>query len=179
MNSSTGIPRMFEWCIVIRFWELQVNYRHLVVRLERRTTEDCSFRRIMRLVPVFILETHTEPDEQQMFAQIGNASSSIKTIIPPKRTVGFSCCSIMRNIYIFISCSFFFFTLIERRMHTKKFISLFHCMRSLDEESVLYMSVKNSHIWGITERFRFTFTVNGKGLICVYVPKIITNFFWE
>ena len=30
----------------------------LVIRLERRTTEDSSSRRIMRLVPVFILETN-------------------------------------------------------------------------------------------------------------------------
>jgi len=32
----------------------------LVMRLERRTSEDSSSRRIVRLVPVFILETHNQ-----------------------------------------------------------------------------------------------------------------------
>ena len=38
---------------IIRLDELS-----FVIRLERRTTEDSSSRRIIRLVPVFILETH-------------------------------------------------------------------------------------------------------------------------
>ena len=53
-----------------------------VVRLERgRTTEDSSSRRIMRLVPVFILETHNASDIKCLpkFVQTDNASSSIKT----------------------------------------------------------------------------------------------------
>ena len=52
-----------------------------VVRLERRTTEDSSSRRIMRLVPVFILETHNASNNKCLpkFVQTDNASSSIKT----------------------------------------------------------------------------------------------------
>ena len=52
-----------------------------VVRLERRTTEDSSSRRIMRLVPVFILETHNASNNRCLpkFVQTDNASSSIKT----------------------------------------------------------------------------------------------------
>ena len=48
-----------------------------VVRLERRTTENSSSRRITRLLPVFILETNNVclPN----FAQPNNASSTIKT----------------------------------------------------------------------------------------------------
>ena len=48
-----------------------------VVRLERRTTEDSSSRRIMRLVPVFTLETNNKCLPK--FVQTDNASSSIKT----------------------------------------------------------------------------------------------------
>ena len=47
-----------------------------VVRLERRTTEDSSSGRIMRLVPVFTLETNNECLPK--FVQTHNASSSIK-----------------------------------------------------------------------------------------------------
>ena len=51
-----------------------------VVHLEIRTTEDSSFRRIMRLVPVFILETHNASNNKCLpkFVQTDNASSSIK-----------------------------------------------------------------------------------------------------
>ena len=54
-----------------------------VVRLERRTIEDSSSRRIMRLVPVFILETHNPSNNKCLpkFVQTDNASSSIKTAI--------------------------------------------------------------------------------------------------
>ena len=48
-----------------------------VVRLERRTTEDGSSGRIIRLVPVFTLETNNECLPK--FVQTHNASSSIKT----------------------------------------------------------------------------------------------------
>ena len=52
-----------------------------VVRLERRTTEDSSARRIMRLAPVFILETHNASNNKCLpkFVQTDNASSGIKT----------------------------------------------------------------------------------------------------
>ena len=50
------------------------------VRLERRTTEDSSSSRIMRLVPVFILETHNQTNNNcsPKFVQTNNASSSMK-----------------------------------------------------------------------------------------------------
>ena len=35
-----------------------------IVRLERLTTEDSSSRRIMRLVPVFILDTHNQTNNE-------------------------------------------------------------------------------------------------------------------
>ena len=59
-----------------------------VVRLERRTTEDSSSRRIMRLVPVFILETHNASNNKCLpkFVQTDNASSSIKTANSVKTT---------------------------------------------------------------------------------------------
>ena len=52
-----------------------------VVLRSRRTTEDSSSRRIMRLVPVFILETHNASNNKCLpkFVQTDNASSSIKT----------------------------------------------------------------------------------------------------
>ena len=52
-----------------------------VVRRSRRTTEDNSSRRIMRLVPVFILETNNQTNNKYLpkFVQTDNASSSIKT----------------------------------------------------------------------------------------------------
>ena len=53
-----------------------------VVHLERRTTEDYSSRRIMRLVPVFILETHNQTSNKCLpkLVQTRNASSSIKAV---------------------------------------------------------------------------------------------------
>ena len=52
-----------------------------VVHRSRRTTEDSSSRRIMCLVPVFILETHNASNNKCLpkFVQTDNASSSIKT----------------------------------------------------------------------------------------------------
>ena len=52
-----------------------------VVRRSRRTTEDNPPRRIMRLVPVFILETNNQTNNKCLpkFVQTNNASSSIKT----------------------------------------------------------------------------------------------------
>ena len=54
-----------------------------VVRRSRRITEDNSSRRIMRLVPVFILETNNQTNNKYLpkFVQTDNASSSIKTAI--------------------------------------------------------------------------------------------------
>ena len=62
----------------IRFDELSS-----VMRLERHTTEDSSSRRIMRLVPVFTLETNNQTNNECLpkFVQTDNASSSIKTAI--------------------------------------------------------------------------------------------------
>ena len=45
---------------------MRLNELSFEIRLERRTTKGSSSGRIMRLVPVFILETHN-PDEQQNF----------------------------------------------------------------------------------------------------------------
>ena len=39
------------------------------IRLERRNTKGSSSGRLMRFVPVFILEMHN-PDEHKMFAQV-------------------------------------------------------------------------------------------------------------
>ena len=47
-----------------------------VVQLERRTSQDSSSRRIMRLVPVFILETHNQKNSKCLpkFVQTDDAS---------------------------------------------------------------------------------------------------------
>ena len=52
-----------------------------VERRSKRTTEDSSSRCIMRLVPVFILETHNQTNNEcfPKFDQTDNASSSVKT----------------------------------------------------------------------------------------------------
>ena len=52
-----------------------------VVRLERRTKEGSSSTRIMRLVPVFTLETNNQTNNECLpkFVQTDYASSSIKT----------------------------------------------------------------------------------------------------
>ena len=48
-----------------------------------QSTEDSSSRRIMRLVPVFILETNNQTNNECLskFVQTDNASSSINTAI--------------------------------------------------------------------------------------------------
>ena len=53
------------------------------VRLERRTTEYSLSGRIMRLMPVFTLETNNQTNNECLpkFVQTHNASSSIKTAI--------------------------------------------------------------------------------------------------
>ena len=40
------------------------------IRLERRTTKGSSSGRIMRLVPVFILETHNPDEQQNIFSSL-------------------------------------------------------------------------------------------------------------
>ena len=54
-----------------------------IIRHSSRTTEDSSSRRIMRLVPVFTLETNEQKNNECLpnFVQTDNASSSIKTAI--------------------------------------------------------------------------------------------------
>ena len=63
---------------IIRLDELS-----FVVRCSRWTMEDSSSRRIMRLVPVFILEIHIKTNNECLpnFVQMDNASSKIKTPI--------------------------------------------------------------------------------------------------
>ena len=58
-----------------------VNELSSIVRLERRTMEDSSFRRIIRLEPIFILETDNQTNNKCLpkFVQIDNASFSTKT----------------------------------------------------------------------------------------------------
>jgi len=72
------IGRLYTRGRIIRLDELSS-----VVRLERRTTEDSSSGRIMRLVPVFTLETNNQTNNECLskFVQTHNASSSIKTAI--------------------------------------------------------------------------------------------------
>ena len=67
-TGTRGIIRLDELSSVVR-------------RSSRRTTKDSSSRRIMRLVPVFILETHNASNNKCLpkFVQTDNASSSIKT----------------------------------------------------------------------------------------------------
>ena len=47
-----------------------------VVRFERHTTKDSSFKRIVRLAPVFILETHNQTNNKWLlkFVRTDNAS---------------------------------------------------------------------------------------------------------
>ena len=77
-RNSTRIGRFYTRGRIIRLDELS-----FVIRLERRTTEDSSSRRIMRLVPVFILKTHNQTNNECLpkFVLTDNASSSRKTTI--------------------------------------------------------------------------------------------------
>ena len=49
---------------------MRLDERFFEIRLERRTTKGSSSGRTMRLVPVFILETHNQTN-YKMFAQVG------------------------------------------------------------------------------------------------------------
>ena len=57
------------------------------IRLERRTTKNSLSRRIMRLVPVFILKTNNQTNNKSLpeFVQTDNASSSINRTITQER----------------------------------------------------------------------------------------------
>ena len=84
--TNLGKHLMFVWLFVssiktgtrriIRLDELSS-----VIRLERRTTEHSLSRRIMRLVPVFTLETNNQTNNECLpkFVQTDNAFCSIKT----------------------------------------------------------------------------------------------------
>ena len=83
---NLGTHSLFVWLFVssvktgtrriIRLDELSS-----VVRLQRCATEDSSSRRIMRLVPVFTLETNNQTNNECLpkFVQTDNTSCSIKT----------------------------------------------------------------------------------------------------
>ena len=60
-----------------------------VVRLDRRTTEDSSSGRIMRLVPVFTLDTNNRTNNECLpkFVQTHNASSRIKAAVVVQKLV--------------------------------------------------------------------------------------------
>ena len=65
---------------------IRLNKLFSVVRRSSRITEDNSSRRIMRLVPVFMLETNNQTRNKYLpkFVQTDDASSSIKTAIDSK-----------------------------------------------------------------------------------------------
>ena len=77
--------------LVIRVSSVKTGTRRIIcpdelssfARLRRRTTEDSLSGRIMRLVPVFTLETNNQTNNECLpkFVQTHNASSSIKTAI--------------------------------------------------------------------------------------------------
>ena len=78
---------LFVWLYVSSIKTSTRRIMHLdelsfIVCLEQRTTKDrrSSSRRIMRLVPVFIRETHNQTNNECLpkFVQTDNASSSIK-----------------------------------------------------------------------------------------------------
>ena len=84
--TNLGKYLLFVWLFVSSIRTGTRRIMHLdelssVVRFEQRTTENSSSRRIMRLVPVFILETNNQTNNKCLskFVQTDNASSSIKT----------------------------------------------------------------------------------------------------
>ena len=72
------IGRFFTRGCIIRLDELSS-----VVRRSRRTMEDSSSRHIISLLPVFILETHNQTNNECLpkFVLTDNASASIKIAI--------------------------------------------------------------------------------------------------
>ena len=77
-NIPLGVPGFYTRGRIIRLDDIPS-----VVRLERRATEGRSSRWIMRLVPVFILETHNQTNNACLpkFVQTDNAPYGIKTAI--------------------------------------------------------------------------------------------------
>ena len=94
-----SIGRFYTRGRIIRLDELSS-----FVRRPSHTTEDSSSRWIMRLVPVFTLETNNQTNEcLPKFVQTDNASSSIKTAIVKHANVWWrSCC---RRRYDFLNSS--------------------------------------------------------------------------
>ena len=93
-----SIGRFYTRGRIIRLDELSS-----FVRRSSRTTEDSSSRWIMRLVPVFTLETNNQTNEcLPKFVQTDNASSSIKTVIVTHANVWRSC---YRRRYDFLNSS--------------------------------------------------------------------------
>ena len=74
-NIKTGTKKLYALSV----W---TNYLLLCV-VPRQTMEDNSSTRIIHIVPVFILETNNQTNNKCLpkFAQIDNASSSMKTAI--------------------------------------------------------------------------------------------------
>ena len=86
--TNLGKHSLFVWLFVFSVKTGTRRIIHLdelpsVVRLERRTTEDSSSRRIMRLMPVFTLETKNQTNNEcfPKFVQADNESSRVKTAI--------------------------------------------------------------------------------------------------
>ena len=84
--TSLGKHLLFVWLCVSSIKKGTRRIIHpdevpFVMRLERRTREDCSSRWIVRLVPAFTLESHNQTNNKCLpkFVQTDNASSSIKT----------------------------------------------------------------------------------------------------
>ena len=86
--TNLGKHSLFVWLFVFSVKTgtrriIRLDELSYVVQLKRRTTEDSSSERIMRLVPVFTLETNNQTNNECLpkFVQTHNASSSIKTAI--------------------------------------------------------------------------------------------------
>ena len=69
--TNLGKHLLFSWLYVSSIKDGHTYYASgqtlFEIRLERRTTKGSSFGRIMRLVPIFILETHNQTNFK-MFA---------------------------------------------------------------------------------------------------------------
>ena len=86
--TNLGKHLMFAWLFEIKIKTgtrciIRLDELFSVVRCSRRTMKDSSSRRIMRLVAVFILETHKQTNKECLskFVQTDYASYSIKTAI--------------------------------------------------------------------------------------------------
>ena len=74
-----------------------------VMRRSRRITKDSSSRRIIPLVPVFILETHNQTNYKCLpkFVQTDNASLVYKTANVRQRRIRLSCLYLARTNFFF------------------------------------------------------------------------------